>query len=59
MFIRTFTGQDEVLAAAIEVAEHAAQQLLDGLSSAELFSVRAQTLIEPASYVHVVTIVCE
>ncbi len=46
MHIRTFTGSDDDMNAAIEEAELGADQLLEKLHKSELFSVTTQSFVD-------------
>lgn len=67
MYIRTFTAQDEVLVAAVEVAERNAETTMHNIGTVELVSIQAQTLIDRytemgksyVEYIHVITIAYE
>jgi len=58
MNIRTFIGVSTgALETAVEMAETIAQSLLGRLSSAELFSVQAQSISDQNGYTHIITVV--
>ncbi len=46
MHIRTFTGSDDDMYKAIQEAELSADELMERLSSNELFSVTAQSFVD-------------